>query len=283
MNAIGSRAAAIERWVLKTMVCETAVGRETVTDEPGAGILMENTFWTALATSTLAGLVTALGIYTIRRFSEWGRRNTAYFMCFAAGVLISASFIHIIPKALSMNPQAPIWLLTGFMGLHLFNRFLTAFVCEKDPGRKEYAFGVIPMLGIGFHSFIDGFIYSIAFTVSILTGYLATAGMVLHEFPEGIVTYLLLVRGGLSERRALLLALLAAAATTPLGMLVSWPLVSAINESALGALLSLSAGALIYVGATHLLPRAEQEQKKFSLVALTGGVMVAMIIVASHG
>jgi hypothetical protein len=40
-------------------------------------------------------------------------------------------------------------------------------------------------VGIGFHSFIDGVIYSIAFTVSIYTGFLATMGMVLLEFPEG--------------------------------------------------------------------------------------------------
>lgn len=242
---------------------------------------MENTFWTALATSTVAALVTCLGIYTIRKFSDWGNRNTAYFMCFASGVLISASFLHIIPKSFSMNPHAPIWLLLGFMGLHLFNRFLTAFVCERDPSRKEYAFGIVPMLGIGFHSFLDGFIYSIAFSVSIFMGYIATLGMVLHEFPEGIITYLLLVRSGFSERKSLLFAFLAAAATTPLGMLVSYPLVRAISRETLGALLSLSAGALVYVGATHLLPRAEQEHKKYSLVALAGGVLVALIIVAS--
>ena len=242
---------------------------------------MENTFWTALGTSTLAALVTSLGIYTILRYAAWGHRNTAYFMCFAAGVLISASFLHIIPKSFSMNPQAPVWLLVGFLGLHLFNRFLTAFVCEKDPDRKEYAIGVIPMLGIGFHSFIDGFVYSVAFTVSILTGFLATLGMVLHEFPEGIITYLLLIRGGFAERRAMFLAFLAVALTTPLGMLVSYPLVSSIGRETLGALLALSAGALVYVGATHLLPRAEQERRRFSLVALAGGVLVAVIIVMS--
>ena len=242
---------------------------------------MANTFWTAFVTSSVAALVTSLGIYTIRRYADWGHRNTIYFMCFAAGVLISSSFLHIVPKSISMNQQAPAWLLVGFFGMHLFNRFLTAFVCEKDPTKKEYAIGIVPMLGIGLHSFIDGIIYSITFTVSILTGFLATLGMVLHEFPEGIITYLLLVRGGFKERQAVLLAFLAAAATTPLGMLVSYPFISAIGQQTLGVLLSLSAGALIYVGATHLLPRAEQERRKFSFVALAGGVLVAVIIVAS--
>lgn len=244
---------------------------------------MKNTFWTALAASGIAAVVTSLGILTIRRFADWGQRHTSYFMCFAAGVLISASFLHIVPRSIAMTSQAPIWLLVGFMGLHLFNRFVTAFVCEKDPGSEEYAVGLISLLGIGFHSFIDGIIYSITFSVSLLTGSLASVGMVLHEFPEGIITYLLLVRGGFRVRTAAGLAFLAAALTTPLGMLVSWLLIHMIEPTQLGSLLALSAGALIYVGATHLLPRAEQEGKPFSLVALAGGVLVAVIIVLSKG
>lgn len=242
---------------------------------------MENTFWTAFLTSILAASVTTLGIYTIRRYADWGNRNTAYFMCFAAGVLIAASFLHIIPKSIAMNDQAPIWLLVGFMGLHLFNRFITAFVCERDPGQKDVALGLIAMLGIGFHSLIDGFIYSIAFKVSVLTGFLATMGMVLHEFPEGIITYVLLRRSGFSDTKSMWFAFLATALTTPLGMLVSFPLISQFNQENLGVLLALSAGALVYVGATHLLPKAEQERRRFSLVALGGGVLVAVIIVLS--
>jgi zinc transporter ZupT len=242
---------------------------------------MENTFWTALIVSSSAAAVTTLGIYTIRNFEGWGRRNTAYFMCFAAGVLISASFLHIIPKSFSMNPHAGIYLLIGFLGLHFFNRFITAFVCEKDPDKAEYGIGIVPTLGIGFHSLIDGFVYSITFTVSIFTGFLATAGMVLHEFPEGIITYLLLIRGGFTERTALVLAFLAAALSTPVGMIISYPFISEMGETLLGALLSLSAGALVYVGATHLLPKAQEEHKNYSFVALAGGVLVAVTIVAS--
>ena len=241
---------------------------------------MENTFWTALGASTLAALVTSIGIYVIRRFERWGREHTIYFVCFAAGVLISVSFLHIIPKAFSMNPNAPFYLFAGYLGVHLFNRFINAFVCDKGPD-AHYGIGLVSMFGIGFHSFIDGFIYSITFTVSILTGLLAATGMVLHEFPEGIITYLLLIKGGFKERTSLLFAFLAAALTTPLGMLVSYPYISRIDEPLLGALLSLSAGALVYVGATHLLPQAETEPKKYSLFALVAGILVAIVIVFS--
>jgi zinc and cadmium transporter len=241
---------------------------------------MENTFWTAFGASTLAALVTSIGIYVIRHFERWGRENTIYFVCFAAGVLISVSFLHIIPKAYSMNSHSPFYLLGGYLGLHLFNRFVNAFVCDKAPD-AHYDIGLVPMVGIGFHSFIDGVIYSITFMVSIFTGVLTATGMVLHEFPEGIITYLLLIRGGFKERTSLFLAFLAAALTTPLGMVVSYPFISRIDRPILGALLAFSAGALIYVGATHLLPQAETEHRKYSLFALGTGILVAVIIIFS--
>jgi len=241
---------------------------------------MENIFWIALASSLMAAAVTSIGIYVIRRFESWGRRNTIYFVCFAAGVLISVSFLHIIPTAISMNANAPAYIFFGYVGLHLFNCFINAFVCDKSLD-EHYEIGLIPMLGIGFHSFIDGFIYSITFTVSIFTGIMTAIGMVLHEFPEGIITYLLLIRAGFRVKTSLLLAFLAAALTTPLGMLVSYPYIGKIDETFLGALLAVSAGALVYVGATHLLPQAEAENKSYSLFALGSGIIVAVVIIFS--
>jgi len=241
---------------------------------------MEQTFWNAFGASLLAAMVTTIGIYVIRTFEQWGRKNTIYFICFAAGVLIAVSFLHIVPKAFSMNTNAPAYLFAGYISLHLFNRFINAFVCDKSAD-ENYRIGLIAMVGIGLHSFIDGLIYSITFTVGIFTGVLAAIGMVLHEFPEGIITYLLLIRAGFTVKKALRVAFVVSALTTPLGMLVSYPLINKIDDSFLGALLAISAGALIYVGATHLLPQAEKEHKKFSLFALCAGILAALIIVIS--
>lgn len=94
-------------------------------------------------------------------------------------------------------------------------------VYEKDSEKVDYGIGIVPMVGMGLHSQVDGVIYSVTFTVSVFTGVLAASGMVLHEFPEGIITYVLLVKGGLSERRSFLLALLAAGATTPIGIMTA--------------------------------------------------------------
>jgi zinc transporter ZupT len=238
------------------------------------------TFGAVLITSSLACLVTIIGIYVIRRYEKWGIANVAYFMSFAAGVLISVSFIHIIPRSFDMNSIAPTFLLVGFLSIYMINRFLNAYICHEH-NDANYSFGLIPMLGIGFHSFLDGVIYAVAFNVSVFTGILAAIGMVLHEFPEGIVTFLLLERGGFAKQKSTWYAIMAAAITTPIGALVSYPFISNIKQSALGALLALSAGALVYVGASHLLPAVEKEHKRYTLISLSTGVIVAMIIVLS--
>lgn len=243
---------------------------------------MNDGFIITFCASLLAGAITTCGILAIGRYETWARRNTTYFACFAAGVLIAVSFLHIVPEAFAMHARAPAWLFAGYVAMLLLNRFLTAHVCDK-PHTAEFAIGLVPLVGIGFHSFLDGIIYSIGFNVSLYTGALVALGMVLHEFPEGIVTYTLLIRGGFTPRRAFQLAFLAAAATTPLGTLISYPLISRIDQSTLGALLSLSSGALIYVGATHLLPRAESEPRRFSMLAFAAGAVVALGIVLSKG
>jgi zinc and cadmium transporter len=244
--------------------------------------MFTSTFRSVLLASTLACFVTTIGIYIISKYEKWGNQNVVYFMSFAAGLLISVSFIHIIPESFGMNNDAPIYLLTGYMGLYVLNRFLTAFVCnERDCA--DLSIGIIPMLGIGLHSFIDGIIYSVTFNVSVFTGTLAAIGMVLHEFPEGIVTFLLLKRAGFTQKRAAIYAFLAAAITTPLGTLVSFPFVSQISRSMLGNLLAISAGALVYVGASHLLPAVEKENRRYTLISLGAGILIAGLIVISKG
>jgi zinc transporter ZupT len=77
--------------------------------------------------------------------------------------------------------------------------------------------------------------------------------------------------------------LLAAALSTPLGSLLSYPFVDQVGRSMLGLFLALSAGALVYVGATHLLPQVEQKRKRFSVVTLAVGALVGVLIIQFKG
>ena len=61
--------------------------------------MIDHTFVAAILASSLACVVTTIGIFVIGKYEEWGRGNTVYFISFAAGVLVSVSFIHIIPNS----------------------------------------------------------------------------------------------------------------------------------------------------------------------------------------
>jgi hypothetical protein len=78
-------------------------------------------------------------------------------------------------------------------------------------------------------------------------------------------------------RNDMLDALLAAA----LGSIAAGPPLASYLLGGGVSLLALSSGALVYVGATHLLPQAEKEQRRYSLCALGAGILVAVIIVLS--
>lgn len=240
--------------------------------------MLNNTFLAVMAASSLACIVTALGIYVINHFAEWGNKNVAHFMSFAAGVLLTVSLMHILPEAYAMNKKSPVFVLIGFISLYISNRILDRHRFHDHEG-VDVSLGVVPMIGIGIHSFLDGVIYSVTFNVSIFTGAIAAIGMVLHEFPEGIVTFLLLERGGFSRKKAVIWSLAAAAVSTPLGTLVSFPFINTIDSGILGLMLAFSAGALLYVAATHLLPAIEEESNNNILISLFFGVLLAVIIV----
>lgn len=227
--------------------------------------------------SLLACATTTTGIFIISKYKKIGLKYVNYFMFFAAGVLISVSFIHIVPKSFEMSKAAPIALLAGFLLLYLIDELIRG----HTGAASKRSLGIIATLGIGLHSFIDGIIYSVTFSVNILTGVVAAIGMVLHEFPEGIITFLLLIKGGFKKIKSTWYAFLAAAISTPLGALISYPFISTLKGPILGFMLALSAGVLIYVGASRLLPEAEKEHKKYSLLALAAGILIAILIILS--
>ena len=246
---------------------------------------METSFFYPFLASIIAAITTTAGLFIIQYYRDWAEKNTIYFVSFAAGVLISVSLLHIIPESFKMNAHAPTLLMVGFFLFHLLNRFIHGYVCHNTHCKQHeenYSFGITPMIGIGLHSFVDGIVYCIAFSVSSFTGILAVIGLILHEFPEGVVTYVLLRRGGMEDKRSFILAFFTAALTTPLGVLVSYPFIANIDKKTLGMLLAFSAGNLLYVGATHLLPKVEMEQQKFSLLSLLAGIIVALLIIAGH-
>jgi zinc and cadmium transporter len=235
-----------------------------------------NTFIWIAVFAIIASIVNGFGILIIFKYREWAEKAKAYFMCFAAGVLISTPLMLALPQAAEKNDNAGTMALFGFLFMFFSNK-LIRYLTQKE----VLAFGIVAAEGIGIHSFIDGITYTVTFSISILTGFLAATGLVVHEFAEGIITYTVFLKGGVKEKAAMFYAFLVAGLTTPLGAFAAYPLVNRLSPSSLGLMLGFVAGVLVYVSASHLLPEARGEEKLHSSLAFLTGVGLAVFIVIS--
>ena len=233
------------------------------------------TFLTPFIISIIAAIVASCGVVSAIYFQK--KFNLSFFVAFAAGMLISVSFTQIAPESFEISHNAPFFLLAGYVAMFLIGQGVDLYVCNKP---YNYSIGIVSIIGIGFHSFIDGVVYSITFSHSTSLGLFAATGLIIHEFAEGMVTTVLLLKSGFDKKTALILALLSSAITTPVGVIVSYPFIQDIGENTLGLLLSVSAGALIYISATHLLPHTHKE--KHSIIGFIMGVLTMLLCSHSH-
>lgn len=241
-------------------------------------IMGSSTFlWVALFAFG-AMVVNSLGILAIYRNQEFAQRNKVYFICFAAGVLITAPLVHTLPHAFHENPYAGLTALVGFLFMFFSNKAI-----KRRTQQKELAFGITAIEGIGIHSFIDGIIYSVTFSASVFTGVVAGIGLVAHEFAEGVIAFSVLMQGGLSAKKSALWAFLVAGLTTPIGALVIYPFVQQLTGTSLGLALGFVGGVLIYVSASHLLPEAREHEKNHSQTAFLLGVLLAVALMLVEG
>ena len=224
----------------------------------------------------VSALVNSFGIFAIFKYKEWAEKAKTYFMCFAAGVLVSTPLLLTLPIAVGKNFYAGFTALFGFLFMFFSNELIKHYT-----HKKTLAFGITAAEGIGIHSFIDGIIYTVTFEISILVGVLAGTGLVVHEFAEGVITYLVLLKGGMKDKSAMFAAFLIAGLSTPIGAFIAYPFINKLSESSLGLMLGFVSGVLLYVSASHLLPEARQEEKEHSTIAFLAGVGLAIFIVLS--
>lgn len=229
----------------------------------------------------IAAFVTTLGLVVVAQRAPWSERNASVFGLAAAGMLATLAFLHIIPEAFHMSDQAPVWLATGFFGGLLLNNIVNLLFPARvhaDGERRGVHEAFTPIMAIAVHSFLDGVIYSVTFAASFASGVYAAVSLTLHEFPEGVIAFAILRRFGVSNIKAFWLAFLAAAATTPLGVIVSGPFMYGLSTETLGALFALSAGLLIFVATGPLMAPLKEMKPARGLSAVAAGIAAALLL-----
>ena len=226
-----------------------------------------------LLASAAGGLLSVL----LAALIAWGvvKPRPDTWLAFAVGALAAAALLGMIPEALArgLPPDAlGVWLAVGLAAFFLLDKFARTRHTHDAPLRA-----VVPaiVLGDGLHNFVDGVLIAAAFLADPHLGLATTVAVALHEIPQELGDFAVLVAAGLSKRRALLLNLASGLATVAGG--IAGYLLLDTAQTALPIVLALAAASFLYIALASLIPVLQTRP------GLYAGIRQAVLILAGGG
>lgn len=247
-----------------------------------------NLTWTyTLASVAIVSLMGFAGVFTLPFKDAKLKRILLFLVSFSAGALFGDAFLHLLPQATEKSG------FSIFVSLSLLGGILVFFVLEKvvcwrhchiEPSDDHpHPFAIMNLIGDAFHNFIDGMLIAGSYLASPAIGVATTIAVVLHEIPQEIGDYGVLVHGGFGRVQALLMNFFVQL-TAILGAVFILAL-SLKTEVLTGFLVPFTAGGFIYIAGSDLIPELQKHTgirgsiaQLFSLL-LGIGLMLALILV----
>ncbi len=203
----------------------------------------------------------------------------------AVGIFLSLVLFELIPETLKLSPSlGGLAVAAGFIGFYvlaniLHNRY--HHLEEEDCNRKSAA--MLLLIGDAVHNVADGVILGGAFLVNPAVGITTAMGLALHEVPQEIVEFGVLVRGGFSKTKAALYNLLSASSIVLGTILVL--ILSTYADEYIWIVTGIAAGNLLYLAASDLLPRIHGNLSHYhsiwhSSIAILLGFLIMTIVLA---
>ncbi|MBV9463808.1 MAG: ZIP family metal transporter [Verrucomicrobiae bacterium] len=241
----------------------------------------------ALGSVVVVSLISLVGIFTLTLRPELLRKLILYLVSFAVGALFGDAFIHLIPAAfesLGAKLHTSLLIIGGLLLFFVLEKFVRWRHCHVHSPEHEHVHPVAAMNLIGHvvHNLIDGMLIGASYQVSIPIGLATTLAIVLHEIPQEIGDFGILVHAGMAPKRALLLNFLSAI-TAVLGTVLV--LAAGMEMKNLAQiLLPITAGGFLYIAGSDLIPELHHEVKlstslaQFLSIVLGIAVMAALVL-----
>lgn len=239
--------------------------------------------------SLLGGVFSLLGGLILLSKKSWADKLARYATPFAAGALLAAVFLDLLSEGVEVARPYTV-LLSALVGMIVFffaERFLRWFHHHHndEKGGADPTAGLI-IVGDTLHNALDGIAIAASFLVSVPTGIITTIAVAAHEIPQEIGDFGLLLKKGLNRKKVLLVNIISALATL-ITALIAFRLGSDATLPT-GVLLGLSAGFLLYIAASDIIPTIHDETPKDKLfdvrplLLVLGAIIVGITINLAH-
>ena len=204
----------------------------------------------------MVSIVSLVGILGLSLKEELLRKYIFIFISLAIGALLGDSFIHLIPEALeeAANPgTVSLLIILGVLAFFVLEKFLHWHHHGEDKDEAHVMpVGKLVLVSDGVHNFIDGIIIASSFMISVPIGMATTIAVILHEIPQEIGDFAVLVHSGFDKKRALWLNFISALCAI-LGAAIVF-LLGGFAESVSLWFLPIAAGGFIYIAIADLIP-----------------------------
>ena len=183
---------------------------------------------------------------------------TIFLVSLSAGVLIGGAFLHLLPEASEkMKPEKLFFVvMMSFVLFFLIEKLFHWRHCHKD-NCEIHTFGYMNLVGDSIHNFIDGLVIASVFIVDFKLGLITTLAIALHEIPQEIGDFGVLIHAGFNKTRALVLNYIVATMVI-VGGVVGY-FASFYIDNVIPYLLPIAAGGFIYIAASDLMPEIRKE------------------------
>ena len=220
---------------------------------------MSNLLWSLLAVA-VTSIVSFSGALALVLNDHWLKKSLIYFVSFAAGSMIGAAFFHLLPEALDETPSLEVFIaaLFGFSLFFVLERFLRWHHCHEETCETHGHLGWLNLVGDSFHNMIDGMIIFASFIGGPALGIPVTLSIILHEIPQELGDFGVLLYSGFTKKRALFYNFLSACAAF-FGVLLGWIFYHQ-SELVSALLLPFAAGGFIYIAASDLIPELHKDR-----------------------
>ncbi|MGY8750475.1 MAG: ZIP family metal transporter [Fidelibacterota bacterium] len=228
--------------------------------------------------------ISMIGLITLSLSNRILDKLITYLVSFATGTLFGGALIHLLPQAYASNMNSlyvSLWTITGLSIFFIMEKFFRWRHCHH-PTTKAHLHPIVPMniFGDTIHNFIDGVLIAISFTASIPLGIATSVAVLFHEIPQEISDFSILIKGGLSVKKALLVNVLGASVSL-VGALIALQMGKNINGFT-NALIPFTAGGFIYIAGSDLIPElhhdTEISKSLMQLIMLIFGVVIMTLL-----
>ncbi|MFA6514685.1 MAG: ZIP family metal transporter [Candidatus Paceibacterota bacterium] len=225
----------------------------------------------AFGSVILVSLVSLVGVFSLSLKEEILKKYINFFISLAIGALLGDAFLHIIPEAfegkLGVNLSS-ILIIVGILLFFIIEKFIHWHHHGEDKNEDHiHPVGKLVLFTDGFHNLIDGAIIGASFLVSIPVGIATTIAVILHEIPQEIGDFAVLIHSGYSKKRALWFNFLSALASI-FGLLIVFLFGNIIENTAL-FFIPIAAGGFIYIAIADLIPELHKTKNvKHSIIQI---------------